>query len=199
MVARMTPEQEAAYALDRGLSRAELEPLVQAEYDRLLADFPARRPGQPRPARSVVPTRYHPQLIWPVHIGCSAGVALVAVSGLADARQAGVGGVVFSCFLLAFAVWIGYVTVSNSLTVTQTGIKWRAGMFRTCSLAWSDVQSLEVGPPAGLANWPAVVVTTSAGRFRIGPTTGSPKRIAKIMAELTSAWNDATRLTAEQG
>jgi hypothetical protein len=51
-MARMTPEQEAAYALDRGLSRAELEPPVQAEYDRLLADFPARRPGQPGPARS---------------------------------------------------------------------------------------------------------------------------------------------------
>jgi hypothetical protein len=147
----------------------------------------------------VAPTRYHPQLVWPVHIGCSAVVALVAVSGLANARQAGVTGVVFSCFLLAFAVWIGYVAVTNSLTVTKTGIKWRAGIFRTCRLPWSDVQSLEIGPPAGLANWRAIVVTTPAGRFRIGPSTSSPKRIAEIMSELTSAWNDATRLTAEQG
>jgi hypothetical protein len=46
-VARMTPEQEAAYALERGLSRVELEPLVQAEYDRLLAERRAGRPGQP--------------------------------------------------------------------------------------------------------------------------------------------------------
>lgn len=198
-MARMTPEQEAAYALEWGLSRVELEPQVQAEYDRLLAERRARRPGQPGPTRGVVPTRYHPQLVFPAQVGVSAVFALIAVSGLANARQAGVAGVVFSCFLLAFAVWAALVAVSNCLTFSQTGIKWRAGMFRSCSLAWSDVQSLEVGRPAGLARWPAIVVTTPAGRFRIGPSTSSPKRIAKIMSELNSAWNDATRLTAEQG
>jgi hypothetical protein len=36
----MTPEQEAAYALDYGVNRSDLSPAVQAEYDRLL---PARQ------------------------------------------------------------------------------------------------------------------------------------------------------------
>jgi hypothetical protein len=198
-MARMTPEQEAAYALEWGLSRVELEPLVRAEYDRLLAERRARRPGEPGPARSVVPTRYHPQLVFPTQVGVSGVFALIAVSGLANARQAGVAGVVFSCFLLAFAVGAALVAISNCLTVAQAGIKWRAGIFHTCRLPWSDVQALEVGRPAGLAKWPAIVVTTPAGRFRIAPSTSSPKRIAKIMSELNGAWNDAARLTAEQG
>lgn len=198
-MARLTPEQEAAYALDYGLSRVELEPQVQAEYDRLLAERRAGRPGQPGPARSVVPARYRPQLVFPVQMVVIAVFALIAVSGLASASQAGVAGVVFSCFLFAFAVATALMAISNCLTITRTGIKWRAGIFHTCSLPWSDVQSLEVGRPAGLAKWPAIVVTTPAGRFRIGPSTSSPKRIAKIMSELNSAWNDATRLTAEKG
>jgi hypothetical protein len=106
---------------------------------------------------------------------------------------------VFSCFVLVFAVGAALMAISNCLTITKTGIKWRTGIFHSCSLPWSDVQSLEVGRPAGLANWPAIVVTTPAGRFRIGPTTSSPKRIAKIMSELNSAWNDARRLTQDQG
>ena len=40
---RLTPEQEAAYALSYGLSRADLKPEVKAEYDRLLAE---RRAGR---------------------------------------------------------------------------------------------------------------------------------------------------------
>lgn len=43
---RLTPEQEAAYALGYGLSRAGLKPEVQAEYDRLLAEGRAGRSGQ---------------------------------------------------------------------------------------------------------------------------------------------------------
>ncbi len=43
---RLTPEQEAAYALGYGLSRADLKPEVQAEYDRLLAERRARRTAQ---------------------------------------------------------------------------------------------------------------------------------------------------------
>lgn len=35
---RLTAKQEAAYALDYGMSRAGLKPEVQAEYDRLLAE-----------------------------------------------------------------------------------------------------------------------------------------------------------------
>ncbi|HKR69947.1 MAG TPA: hypothetical protein VJT16_13990 [Streptosporangiaceae bacterium] len=39
----MTPEQEAAYALRYSLSRTDLKPEVQAEYDRLLAERRADR------------------------------------------------------------------------------------------------------------------------------------------------------------
>lgn len=55
-MARLTPEQEAAYALDYGVSRAGLKPQVQAEYDRVLAERRAGRPAgmlataQPLPA-----------------------------------------------------------------------------------------------------------------------------------------------------
>lgn len=38
IMAKMTPEQEARYALDWGLARADLKPAVQAEYDRLVAE-----------------------------------------------------------------------------------------------------------------------------------------------------------------
>jgi len=40
---RMTPEQEAAFALSYSLSRADLKPEVQVEYDRLLAKRDADR------------------------------------------------------------------------------------------------------------------------------------------------------------
>jgi hypothetical protein len=46
---RLTPEQEAAYALGYGLSRADLKPKVKAEYDRLLAERRAGRPGHTPP------------------------------------------------------------------------------------------------------------------------------------------------------
>lgn len=46
---RLTPEQEAAYALGYGLSRADLKPEVKAEYDRLLAERRAGRPGHTPP------------------------------------------------------------------------------------------------------------------------------------------------------
>lgn len=56
-MARLTPEQEAAYALDYGVSRADLEPPVQAEYDRLLAGRRAARAAgkvpEPRPLRQL--------------------------------------------------------------------------------------------------------------------------------------------------
>jgi hypothetical protein len=48
---RLTPEQEAAYLLDHGVSRADLKPEVQAEYDRLLAERHARNPSNsPEPS-----------------------------------------------------------------------------------------------------------------------------------------------------
>jgi len=43
---RLTPKQEAAYSLDYAVSRADLKPEVQAEYDRLLAERRAAWPGQ---------------------------------------------------------------------------------------------------------------------------------------------------------
>lgn len=41
----LTPEQEAAYSLDYGVSRADLKPEVQAAYDRLLAERRAKVSG----------------------------------------------------------------------------------------------------------------------------------------------------------
>jgi hypothetical protein len=43
IMAKMTPVQEAVYALDFGLSRSDLKPDVQAEYDRLVAEGGLRR------------------------------------------------------------------------------------------------------------------------------------------------------------
>jgi hypothetical protein len=42
-MAKMTPVQEAVYALDFGVSRSDLKPEVQAEYDRLVAEGGPRR------------------------------------------------------------------------------------------------------------------------------------------------------------
>ena len=44
---RLTPEEEAAYSLDYGVSRDGLKPEVQAEYDRLLAERRARPRAKP--------------------------------------------------------------------------------------------------------------------------------------------------------
>jgi hypothetical protein len=46
---KMTPEREAAYALNNNLSRASLKPEVQVEYDRLRAERIAALPAQPPP------------------------------------------------------------------------------------------------------------------------------------------------------
>jgi len=46
---KLTPEQEAAYALDYGVSKADLNPAVRAEYDRLLAERRARRRARAAP------------------------------------------------------------------------------------------------------------------------------------------------------
>lgn len=49
----LTPEQEAAYSLDYGVSRADLKPEVQAAYDRLLAERQAKVLGPSTPPESV--------------------------------------------------------------------------------------------------------------------------------------------------
>lgn len=49
----LTPEQEAAYSLDYGVSRADLKPEVQAAYDRLLAERQTDRPSLSPPPESV--------------------------------------------------------------------------------------------------------------------------------------------------
>ena len=49
----MTPEQEAAYALDYGTERRGLSPAAQAEYDRLVKEGRPRLAPEPQiPARS---------------------------------------------------------------------------------------------------------------------------------------------------
>jgi hypothetical protein len=50
---RLTPEQEAAYSLDYGVSRDDLKPEVQAEYDRLLAERRARPPAPSNPPQPI--------------------------------------------------------------------------------------------------------------------------------------------------
>lgn len=59
---RMTPEEEASYALDFGVSRDDLPPDARAAYDRLLRDRPADSPMSPSaspapPARSAPDVR----------------------------------------------------------------------------------------------------------------------------------------------
>jgi hypothetical protein len=79
----MTPEQEAAYALDWHLPRDGLEPAVQLEYDRLKMQrelLPQRRPVAPRETK----TRAWPYLI-PVAVLCVAwmiwGIGGVTILG----------------------------------------------------------------------------------------------------------------------
>jgi hypothetical protein len=57
----MTPEQEAAYALDFNVSRDDLKPTVQVEYDRLAKERAARLPRQAQ-ATPQVPARSSPEV-----------------------------------------------------------------------------------------------------------------------------------------
>jgi len=52
-MAKMTPDQEAAYALDYGVSRSDLSMAAQMAYDRLLSEREAGLPGQPEPVPEV--------------------------------------------------------------------------------------------------------------------------------------------------
>jgi len=52
-LAKMTPDQEAAYALDYGVSRSDLSMAAQMAYDRLLSEREAGLPGQPEPVPEV--------------------------------------------------------------------------------------------------------------------------------------------------
>jgi len=47
---KMTPEREAAYALDFNVARSDLSMAAQLHYDRLKAERAAGMPGQPEPA-----------------------------------------------------------------------------------------------------------------------------------------------------
>jgi hypothetical protein len=49
----MTPEQEAAYALNFGVSRSDLGMAAQVEYDRLSKERAAGLPGQATPAPEI--------------------------------------------------------------------------------------------------------------------------------------------------
>lgn len=62
---RLTPEQEAAYSLDYGVSRADLKPEVQAEYDRLLAERRARPPA-PYNSREPISAESLDQIPWQI-------------------------------------------------------------------------------------------------------------------------------------
>lgn len=59
---KLTPEREAAYALDYGENRSDLTPAAQAEYHRLLEEHPARllagEPTPEAPAEETVPARF---------------------------------------------------------------------------------------------------------------------------------------------
>jgi hypothetical protein len=62
---QMTPEQEAAYALDYNVSRSDLSTAGQLAYDRLKAvrqtGLP-RQPGTPAPSAPATPARSSPEI-----------------------------------------------------------------------------------------------------------------------------------------
>ena len=152
--------------------------------------------AQRGPDRMVLPVRYHTQLVFPVQLAATAVGALTAASVLGSG---GAGVTVFSCVMLAFLAGVALVLIRSCLTVSKEGMTWRNGVFDRRSVSWSDVQSLEVGPAPGLAKWSMIVVTTPEGRFHIAPSGGSKARMAKTMSVLNMAWDDARRLSADQG
>ena len=77
---RLTPEQEAAYALSYGLSRSDLRPEVRLEYDRLLAE---RRAG----AQAATFTFTFSSLGEPFTILASCGCAGYDVRAVADVAE----------------------------------------------------------------------------------------------------------------
>lgn len=61
-MAKMTPEQEAAYALDFGLLRKDLPMAVQLAYDKQYAERQAGQPGRPAAPDPLAPARSSPEV-----------------------------------------------------------------------------------------------------------------------------------------
>jgi hypothetical protein len=59
---RMSPEAEAAYALDYGVSRSDLSQAAQLAYDRLRQEREAGLPGRPAPSEEASSTRTPPEV-----------------------------------------------------------------------------------------------------------------------------------------
>ena len=62
MIMVLTPAQEAQYALDFGVDRKDLKPEVETEYDRLVAQRPARPPVPPADPLAGIITRTSPEV-----------------------------------------------------------------------------------------------------------------------------------------
>ncbi|MBO0835544.1 MAG: hypothetical protein J2P28_08500 [Actinobacteria bacterium] len=120
---RLTPEQEAAYSLDYGVSRADLRPEVQAEYDRLLAEgrstAPAVGPSERMAARHLPGSlRYARGLLW-LQAGIWAWLATSGIFTLAVALTEMLAGHRAWSAAATVAGWLPAATVAGVLATTK--------------------------------------------------------------------------------
>lgn len=189
----MTPEQEAAYALDWDLSRDGLDPAVQIEYDRLKMAREARRDAQPQQSLSavVVQRQYRLPTRLAAFFGVGGAVVLVLSAAVVPAaasqlQQGGMSGVVVGSVLtLAGAFFIALAVRTGPLTVDDGGLHLRT-LTRTRVIPWALVRSF--GVRAGSHGWWIVWVELGTGKkLRLQGSQGSRDRAERIAAELTAA------------
>jgi hypothetical protein len=194
-ITMLTPEQEAAYSLDYGVSRADLKPDVQAAYDRLKLE------RQLRPASSTLApvnvstqtTTYRPQSV-SIILG-EAGAATFFVVGLSSitvgaSQHGGAGSVVVGVVALLFSLCLGLTLATNRLGVTAAGLVYWNNLRRRL-IGWPEIRSFGVGPSRSLARYPCPIIYLNVGKVTVTSLASfTAKRPTRIVGQLTAFQRD---------
>jgi hypothetical protein len=192
---RLTPEQEAAYSLDYGISRADLKPEVQAAYDRL------KQERQLRPADSTLaPVNvaaqtkiYRPQSVSIILGGAAAATFfVVGLSGVTvgASQHDGAGSVVVGAVAVLFSLCLGVTLATNRLVVTAAGLVYWNNLRRRF-IGWPEIRSFGVGPGRSVARYPCPIIYLNVGKVTVTSLASfTAKRPTGIVGQLTAFQRD---------
>jgi hypothetical protein len=193
-MSKMTPRQEAAYALDWDLNPADLKPAVQAEYYLLkqerLTNPAAGRPALSEPVSEVPKRKVYRIQRW-LRLPLLIFLSLPALIGTMflfphnDGYRPNVFGVVLGSLILIFCLYYMAVLATTGLVATPDGLVNRRWLRRR-SIDWSSVRSFEVAVSSGRWQYrhaDVVVINLDQGRIETR-IEGSRRYLSRVIEEL---------------